>query len=181
MDVLWFLYEHIAKVSSRQKMNDSANLKSFTALHCVFVDVTGRDGRSTLHIAAKEGNLKVVQMIYESTQMLQSSDSWSSYREHSDGEDYFNITDSDGDTPLHLACRSGNADLVHYLVETMKVNIWKKDREGKLALHYAFDFKHHGTVYKLIKMHLTQHDDANCVEDNKTNVLNIAVSYGDLH
>ena len=38
---------------------------------------------------------------------------------------------------LHIACGSGHADLVKYLLDTGEINIYAKDNNGNTCLHMA--------------------------------------------
>ena len=127
----------------------------------MLISVTNEKGWNVFHVAAEQGHLRVIQLIYEHIVTV-----WSAQKI----KDFVNAQDSNGFTPLHLACRPGNVDLMQYLLDTVKVNIWLKDREDKLAFHYAFDCEHHQIARKLIEM-----------THSKTNLLHHAVSYGDIN
>ena len=46
-----------------------------------------------------------------------------------------NIVDSDGNTPLHLACRAGDENIIKCLVETEKCDLNHKNKTGRTPLH----------------------------------------------
>ena len=48
-----------------------------------------------------------------------------------------NMKNDDGNTPLHLACRSSNAALVKILVRDERCNLNEKNSNGDTALHVA--------------------------------------------
>lgn len=49
-----------------------------------------------------------------------------------------NQEDDSGDFPIHLATRTGNTDIVHYLV-CHGADVDARDRDGRTALHHACD------------------------------------------
>ena len=53
-----------------------------------------------------------------------------------------NSMDEDGAIPLHLACKSGNLDLVKYLVIKKNCNPNKEDKNKQKPLHYAASAGH---------------------------------------
>merc|ERR1719334_1925479 len=128
----------------------------------VLISVTNGNSWNVFHVAAEQGHLRVIQLIYKHIVTVWSPQK---IKDFVDAGDY-----ETGCTPLHFACRRGDADLVQYLVNTVNVDIWQKDRGRKLAFHHAFDCGHHQIVRKLIQQ---KHD--------KTNLLHIAVSCGDIN
>ena len=48
-----------------------------------------------------------------------------------------NAKNNDGDTPLHMACRSGRSEQVKLLVRDERCNPNEKNNNGNTALHVA--------------------------------------------
>ncbi|XP_055883303.1 ankyrin repeat domain-containing protein 16-like isoform X2 [Biomphalaria glabrata] len=54
------------------------------------------------------------------------------------------------DTPLHIACRLGKADILKYLIDSNKTNLEACNREGKRPLHEAAHNSHDDCVCLLL-------------------------------
>ena len=88
--------------------------------------------------------------------------------------DQVNICDETGNTPLHLAVESGNAKLVHYLIEQgADPNAINKD--GFKPIHYAF-FKNNFWLKENKALPLAEYLRDNGTEYN----INLAALFGDL-
>ena len=72
-----------------------------------------------IHLSSK-GNLEELKSIASNTELS-----------------IFNSSDYDGRTALHLACSEGQFEVVKYLIEELKCDIYPKDRWGNTPLHDA--------------------------------------------
>ena len=61
-----------------------------------------------------------------------------------------NNANSDGVTPLHLACATGDTQLVEYLIEDRGCDKNVKDKEGRSCLHYAASSRNIKTIQYLV-------------------------------
>ncbi|PRP82396.1 hypothetical protein PROFUN_10172 [Planoprotostelium fungivorum] len=66
------------------------------------------------------------------------------------GTRYVNLTDKDGDTPLHLAARNGFTSIVSALV-FKGADLYIKDKQGRIADEIALSSGHRDTLYWLYK------------------------------
>ena len=57
-----------------------------------------------------------------------------------------NEKNNDGDTPLHMACRSGSSKQVQLLVRYERCNPHEKDSRGDTALHVACRLSNRGMI-----------------------------------
>ena len=75
------------------------------------------------HIAVKYGQSEVVKMLYEHLVKV---------KRPKDVDGLMNDGyDGNGCTPLHFACMGGYEDIARYLVDTVKVDIFRKDNDNK--------------------------------------------------
>ena len=61
-----------------------------------------------------------------------------------------NAKNNDGHTPLHMACRHRNKQLVKLLVRDERCNPHEKNSDGDTALHVAC---HHSSTYSRGEIH----------------------------
>lgn len=61
------------------------------------------------------------------------------------------VTDIDGNTPLHCACEKGLLDIVKYLVEQRGASVNSANNAGCTALHVSCKMKHAGVSNYLIQ------------------------------
>jgi ankyrin repeat protein len=85
------------------------------------LNATNEEENTPLHLAAKEGHVKIVDA------MLQFA-----------GELTINANNIRGNTPLHLAAIHGHVDVVKKLVEPeLEVDLNNRNRQGQTPLHFA--------------------------------------------
>lgn len=72
-------------------------------------------GRNMIHHAAMMGHLNVLKLLNELNVNWDTPDTWDLW------------------TPLMHAARQGHLEVVKYLVETIKVNVASKDKQGRTA------------------------------------------------
>ena len=88
--------------------------------------------------AAAKGEVEVIQVLYEYLVTVWAPKGIT---------DFVNTGDFEGMTPLHLACIGGYEDTVKYLVETMNVDLFRRNMMGKSALNEA-DRNGHKSIAK---------------------------------
>jgi ankyrin repeat protein len=130
---------------------DLAEVKRLVVGCGVNPNIKDKDGNTPLHYAAREGRLKVVELLLEhgADPNIQDKDGWTPLHyaawkrrlkvvelllEH--GADP-NIQDKDGETPLHLAAWDGHLDVVKFLLEHGANPNIQENKYGKTPLHYA--------------------------------------------
>ena len=86
------------------------------------------------HIAVKYGRDDVVKMLYEHLVKV---------KRPKEVDNLMNGGyDGNGCTPLHFACMGGYEDIARYLVDTVKVDIFRKDNDNKMGMDYAVESGH---------------------------------------
>ena len=110
-------------------------------------DIIGTNslGLNILSCAAMAGKTDVVKLVYESL---------------TDGtldkgtvDNFVNSVDSEnGWTAYHLACMTGHDDVIKYLIDTVGIDILKKDYENKTGLDHAKQNGHQNIVSWLSKL-----------------------------
>jgi len=85
------------------------------------------EGLTPLHIAARSRASNVVGLLL------------SEYKKHGILETMVNVTDQNGSTPLHHACRSGRPESVRYLLSA-GANFLARDNAGRTPLHALAEF-----------------------------------------
>ncbi|KAI9347869.1 ankyrin repeat-containing domain protein [Pilaira anomala] len=91
-------------------------------------------GRNMIHHAAMMGHLNVLKLLNELNVNWDTPDTWDLW------------------TPLMHAARQGHLEVVKYLVETIKVNVVSKDKQGRTAMELAQLWKHDSVVDYLQKV-----------------------------
>ena len=122
--------------------------------------------RSPLHYACAAGSLNIVRTL------VQSNDET---RHHIVGPAELNGPDISGRTPLHLAVRSGDPQLVKMIAGLPAIDLSMRDRLGQTALHQAA----HSGISSVLKvlLHNTQAEaDARALDG--TTPLHLAVFRG---
>ena len=99
---------------------------------------TNVPGLSSIGCAAMQGHLEITKILY---QHVCSNAKQQEVVTFVNGEDYVN-----GWTPLQLACMGGHEHVAKYLVNEVKVDIFKKDYENKTALEHAWQNGHQSIV-----------------------------------
>eukprot|EP01083_Nonionella_stella_P267936 905430_1 len=120
------------------------------------------EGVSALHFAAAEGNAEIVKMIYEHLLTVKTITS-------EDIVDFVNAAGTEGYTPLHCGSREGSEDVVKYLVNVVKVDIFKKDDDNMNALDIASSLGHNAIVTWLSNLYSDDVDHSLEHESNKAN------------
>eukprot|EP01083_Nonionella_stella_P119800 358414_1 len=119
-------------------------------------------GMSALHIAAAQGNAEIVKTIYEHLLTVKTITS-------EDIVDFVNSAGARGYTPLHVGCETGSEDVVKYLVNVVKVDIFKKDDDNMNALDIASSLGHNAIVTWLSNLYSDDVDHSLEHESNKAN------------
>lgn len=95
-------------------------------------------GLNALGCAAMQGHAEIVKIIYQHLLNV---------KEPNEIIDFVNAGDGvNGWTPLHLACMGGYEHVIKYLIECVKVDIFKKDYENKTGLEHAWQNGHQQIV-----------------------------------
>lgn len=115
-----------------------------------------------LHIASQCGHLQVARVIFNSSNEFE----------------VLKAADENGNTPLYLACESGNIDIVEFLIES-GANITTVNSRGEIPLHVASQQKSVEIVQLLLDSGdhtmIEQMDDSgytslhHAAENNQTN------------
>lgn len=114
--------------------------------------VMDQRGMTILMRAARKCNLKMIKMIY-----THCATTWGCRFEI---DEFVNMRDGkNGQTPLHFASKKGHENVVKYLVETVKVNVFVEDNRRRTARDYAIANGH-----KSIAHRLAQREDSNLSE-----------------
>ena len=88
--------------------------------------------------AALQGHLEIVKLIYYHLLNVESPQ---------EIVDFVNAGDDiQGWNPLHLACMCGHETVIKYLIDTVKVDIFKTDYENKTGLEHAWSNGHQKIV-----------------------------------
>ena len=86
------------------------------------------------------------------------------------------ITDeNEQTTPLHCAASTNFAEGVEFLLEKYRMDIFEKDSDGFLPIHYACKYGHIGILIKLLQYKL---DAREFVNQDGQNILHVAAMYG---
>jgi len=116
--------------------------------HAAIVDVllkSGADpmqanttGLNALGCAAMQGHSEIVKLAYQHLLNVKNPQEIVDFVNAGDGVN--------GWTPLHLACMGGHENVIKYLINTVKVDIFKKDYENKTGLEHAWQNGHQTIV-----------------------------------
>ena len=60
-----------------------------------------------------------------------------------------NAKNNNGDTPLHMACRSGSSKQVQLLVRDERCNPHEKESRGDTALHFACRLRYGSELFTI--------------------------------
>jgi len=129
-EVVKVLLEH-GKLKLNVKNKDGNNVQK--GANKLDLNATNNEENTPLHLAAKEGHVKIVDV------MLQFY-----------GELTINTNNIRGNTPLHLAAIHGHVDVVNKLLKPkFKVDLNNRNRQGQTPLHFA-TIKCHPNVVKVL-------------------------------
>ena len=131
----------ITSTDEVKSQNDDGNNDEKLLLPLRLAAKPGNDGIVDLlmewgafHIAVKYGQSDVVKMLYEHLVKV---------KRPKEVDDVMNCGYGDnGRTILHFACMGGHEDIARYLVDTIKVDIFRKDNDNKTAMDYAVQNGH---------------------------------------
>eukprot|EP00484_Ammonia_sp_Unknown_P007644 CAMPEP_0197073520 /NCGR_PEP_ID=MMETSP1384-20130603/210648_1 /TAXON_ID=29189 /ORGANISM="Ammonia sp." /LENGTH=829 /DNA_ID=CAMNT_0042512357 /DNA_START=151 /DNA_END=2637 /DNA_ORIENTATION=+ len=87
-------------------------------------------GLNALGCAAMQGHAEIVRVTYQHLLNVKNPQEIVDFVNAGDGVN--------GWTPLHLACMGGHENVIKYLINTVKVDIFKKDYENKTGLEHAW-------------------------------------------
>ena len=107
-------------------------------LVCVGADITQRDsyGNTPLHIACRDGNMKIVQFLTEPVRDHETTSALYKVPQQEMPQD-FSIVNYDGMTCLHLAAVNKHIDIVRYLIDKRADVNMVEHKAGRTILHYA--------------------------------------------
>ncbi|XP_017245614.2 protein ACCELERATED CELL DEATH 6 [Daucus carota subsp. sativus] len=123
--------------------------------HNLYEEVT--KGKSLVHAAITSRNIALLK---ELTKMK---------------TEVLSITDENEQTPLHCAASTNFAEGVDFILEKYKMDIFEKDSDGFLPIHYASKYGHIGILIKLLQYKL---DAREFVNQDGQNILHVAAMYG---
>eukprot|EP01084_Bolivina_argentea_P262610 444150_1 len=92
---------------------------------------------TALCFAALRGHLDCLKLLYE--YLLNS-------QPEQDVVDFVNGCDDNGHAAFHYSCTGGFEDVIKYMLNTMKVNIWMRDNENRTGLDLAQENQHQSVV-----------------------------------
>ena len=130
----------------------------------VMFDKRGRDGNTPLHTACNNEDMALLKIITECS--LKCSD--------------LNISNDNGDTALHLACKTGNLKLVTLLLRmessSIHIDINSKDKCGDSPLHIACRKRSSKICMLLIRSKV--HCDINAKDASGNTPFHLACQFG---
>jgi ankyrin repeat protein len=123
-----------AEMIMRECGKSSPNLNLVSDLIVLGANLDWQDeeyDETTLHVAARFGEIEIAQMLIDAKADL-------------------NLQDEDGETPLHLAAFNGYEEIVRMLIDAgTKLNVQNED--GNTPLHYAvINWHRYPTTYEEI-------------------------------
>eukprot|EP01083_Nonionella_stella_P200917 735368_1 len=95
-------------------------------------------GLNALGCAAMQGHAEIVKLAYQHLLNVKNPQEIVDFVNAGDGVN--------GWTPLHLACMGGHENVIKYLINIVKVDIFKKDYENKTGLEHAWQNGHQTIV-----------------------------------
>lgn len=110
-----------------------SDIERITIEYKQFAKSRDRNGRTALHLAAKNGNSSLALIMVNDFSIKTS------------------VEDNYGQTPLHLAAESGHLEVTRLLVNDFDSNINAKDKDGHLPLYLAVRNQHKDVVKLLLK------------------------------
>uniref|UniRef100_A0A336N0B5 CSON009862 protein n=1 Tax=Culicoides sonorensis TaxID=179676 RepID=A0A336N0B5_CULSO len=139
---------------TRLIQNDCINiLKYLIKEEIIPINLTNKDGKTLLHIAASLGNLEIVEFLINNKAEK-------------------NANDVIGKTPLHHAIKNESEEVFSYLIKE-KVDVNAKDNKGRTPLFSAIEVDNLHMFETLIK----EGADANVKDNNRQTLLFEAMSY----
>jgi len=95
-------------------------------------------GLNALGCAAMQGHSEIVKLAYQHLMNVKNPQEIVDFVNAGDGVN--------GWTPLHLACMGGHENVIKFLINVVKVDIFKKDYENKTGLEHAWQNGHQTIV-----------------------------------
>ncbi|XP_052077393.1 serine/threonine-protein phosphatase 6 regulatory ankyrin repeat subunit B-like [Mytilus californianus] len=158
--------------------------------NCQNINTRNFKGRTSLHLASKNGKMQCVECLLQQKVVLDRIDKMDKkgrtalhYACRAGDKDIVkcligskastNIVDKKSRTPLHIACIKGFLDTVKCLAEN-KANINESGKDGKTPLHYACENRFGNIVNTLIM----ENAIVNKPDDQDLTPLHIACTYG---
>jgi ankyrin repeat protein len=135
--------------------------------HYSFKYVYDRLKITSLHLLAENGRYKTIKAILTYTEKNHSNELTK----------IINALDIFGNTPLHSAAKSGNLDLVKYLIEEKGADFNAPDNDGETPLHSAASW---GTLDVLKYLIEEKGADFNTPDNDGETPLHSAASWGTL-
>eukprot|EP01083_Nonionella_stella_P039033 106149_1 len=118
-------------------------------------------GLNALASAAMQGHAEIVKLMYQHLLNVKNQQEIVDFVNAGDGVN--------GWTPLHLACMGGHETVIKYLINVVKVDIFKKDYENKTGLEHAWQNGHQAIVAWLSQLEQTWiNNNSNAPADNAT-------------
>ena len=119
---------------------------------------TDTSGWHVFHYSSSNGNLQFIKHVVS---------------QYPECNELLHAAEMMGSLPLHLACQSGNAQLVAFLIDDMKCDVTATNRRGKTCVSFACSSKNLNLIQLLIQQY-----KLNPFAGNKydfTNLLHVAV------
>jgi hypothetical protein len=136
-----------------------------SCMHVMYVAVAGMSSMTELHLAARDGNVQLVDEILEGR--------------NGHTKVSINVQNAVGQTPMHLAAKWGRLNVIEFLIEA-GADLEIKDRKGRTPLHEAKDSRVQAHELRQSSKLRTQMDVSKMSMLNQTFQLKQARKQGDL-
>ena len=160
-------------------------------------------GKSPLHSACRLGRVNIVQYLVKEcncdkyikdknglTPIMHAvlGGNWDAVACLTNHDNYANVDDKItvmemisrelGNTPLHLACESGQEEIVKRIIECKPISVHSTDKSGQTPLHYAANYDHLNAAKLLLH---SSNSDPMCKDNNGYTPLHSAALHGSIH